>query len=154
MKLAPFSVLAMLALAACQQPDEKAAEARPASALSEGRLVLPAVRGNPGAAYFTYRNGSAATATMLAVSVNGAQRAEMHETTGSSMAALSQVAIAPGAAVRFEPGGKHVMVFGVPASAKAGDSIQVTITFADGVMRSAPLAVEAAGGMAGMEHTR
>jgi hypothetical protein len=57
--------------------------------------------------------------------------------------------------VQFAPGGKHVMAFDLSDKLAAGGTAELTITFADGDKISAPLAVEAAGGMgamSGMEH--
>ena len=151
MKLARISLFAALALSACQQPAEPAPDARPKNTLSEGRLVLPAIKGNPGAAYFTYSNGDAPV-TIAAVSVAGAGKAEMHATEGGTMSALTGIAVRPGETVRFAPGGKHVMVFGLPPGAAPGGQAELTLTFAGGGKVSAPLKVEAAGGQMDMGH--
>lgn len=152
MKLACISLFAALALSACQQPGETAPEAKPGSVLSEGRLVLPAVKGNPGAAYFTYSNKADAAVTIATVSIAGAGRAEMHASEGGKMTALPTLAVPDGETVRFAPGGKHVMVFGIAPSIVSGGTAELTVTFADGDQRSAPLKVEAAGGQIDMEH--
>jgi copper(I)-binding protein len=151
-----------LALAACQQPAQPAKEeaakealgpeAKPGLVLSEGRLVLNAVKGNPGAAYFTLANNSDKPVTLAAVFIEGTGRAEMHETSGESMAPLKPSELAPGAALKFEPGGKHVMAFDLDPKLAPGGSAEMTLTFSDGDKLSAPLKVESAGGMGGMEH--
>ena len=41
--------------------------------------------------------------------VTGAARAEMHETTGESMAPLATLEIKPGETVELKPGGYHIM---------------------------------------------
>lgn len=161
-RLALASPLIVLALAACQQPaqpaKEEAAKAamgpetKPGLALNEGRLVLNAVKGNPGAAYFTLANNSDKPVTLAAVFIEGAGRAEMHETTGGGMAPLKPSELAPGATVKFEPGGKHVMAFDLDPKLAPGGSAEMTLTFADGDKLSAPLKIESAGGMDGMEH--
>jgi copper(I)-binding protein len=126
-------------------------DAKPGLAASGGRLVLPAVPGNPGAAYFAVANGDAKDAILAAVFIDKAERAEMHETSGTSMSAIKTVPVPAGQSVAFAPGGKHVMVFGIPDTVKAGSTVEMTLTFADGDKLSAPLTVEAAGGMADME---
>ncbi|MBC2660457.1 copper chaperone PCu(A)C [Novosphingobium flavum] len=135
------------------QPTESAAvapEAKPGLALTGGRLVLPAVKGNPGAVYFVLRNGSDKPVTLAAVDVAGAGMAMLHETTQadghSTMAELKDPAIAPGAILELAPGGKHVMLDGVPADWKPGGTAELTLVFADGDKLSAQLKVEAPGG--------
>ncbi len=156
-RLAPlFLAVSLAALSACgQQPakDEAAStapEAKPGLTLSEGTLVLPAVKGNPAAGYFTLINTGDKAVTLAAVSVTGAARAEMHETTGESMAPLATLEIKPGETVKFERGGKHVMAFELDPALTAGGTTELTLTFADGDKLSAPLKLEAPGG--GMEH--
>jgi copper(I)-binding protein len=149
MKLSYLAPLAILALAACnQEPAAPVAETKVAGQLSVsgGKLVLPAVSGNPGAAYFTVTNGTTQAASLAAVSVDGAAKAEMHETSAGSMAPLSTLNLGPGASATFEPGGKHVMVFGVPKSLQPGGSAKLTLTFAGGQTASAPLQVTGVGG--------
>lgn len=166
-RLAPlFLAVAIAALSACgQQPakdqqTEAAPEAKPGLALSEGVLVLPAVKGNPAGGYFTLANNGDKAVTLAAVSVTGAARAEMHETKGGSMAPLASLEIKPGETVTFERGGKHVMAFDLDPALTAGGTAELTLSFADGDKISAPLKLEAPGGamhdmddMAGMDHS-
>lgn len=157
MKRIALAIGISLALGACKAADKPAQPSETAAAdsqlgilLSEGRLVLPTVKGNPGAAYFKLANGSAADNTIAAVDLAGAGRAEMHETSGTAMTPLKDVVLKAGSALTFEPGGKHVMVFDIDPATKAGAEVELTLTFADGDKLSAPLKVEAPG-MA-MEH--
>jgi copper(I)-binding protein len=48
---------------------------------------------------------------------------------GGSMASMTSVVIAPGATVAFAPGGAHIMLTSFSAMPKAGDSLQLTLTF-------------------------
>jgi len=151
---------AALALVACHKeapaPQEAASataaapETKPGLSLTGGRLVLPAVKGNPGAAYFTLANGSDKPVAIAAIEVAGAGMAMLHETRQmdghSSMMNMSTPELKPGESVVFAPGGKHVMVDDVPEGLKPGATIELTITFVDGDKLSAPLTVEAPGG--------
>ena len=157
--LAPIALI--LTLGACQQADKApdatastAPEAKPGLAVSEGTLVLPAVKGNPGVAYFTVTNSGTAKAALAAVSVDGAAKAEMHETKGGSMAPVDQVDVDPNGSAKFAPGGLHVMLFDLDPKLTAGSSTEMTLTFADGDKVSAQLAIKAAGdaAMGGMAH--
>lgn len=155
MKLRHLAPLAALALAACNQGPASTAQESPVAgklSVTGGKLVLPAVAGNPGAAYFTVTNGTARPASLAAVSVEGAAKAEMHETSGGSMAPLAALTVGPGAASTFEPGGKHVMVFGVPRSLRPGGTVTLVLTFAAGQTASGPLQVTAPGGGGDDEH--
>lgn len=149
--LAPLAALA-LTLASCGEAagptNEQASKAEKSGGftIADGKLVLPAVVGNPGAAYFSITNGTKEPASLAAVSISGATKAEMHETSGNSMAPLTTLTLGPGATAPFEPGGKHVMVFGVPRALKPGDSVKVTLTFMGGKTAAAPLQVESASG--------
>lgn len=117
----------------------------------QARFVLPAVKGNPGAAYFTLGNDTAAPATLIKVDIIGAKNAEMHETSGGTMQQLSQVRIEPGQRAVFAPAGKHVMAFSPSPTLSPGGSSEIVFHFADGKTKSAPLRIEAAGSdMAGM----
>ena len=154
---------AALALGACQKQAEPtspgpeagassaaAPDAKPGLSVTGGRLVLPAVKGNPGAAYFTLANGSDKPVSIAAIDVAGAGMAMLHETKQmeghSSMLDMAAPELEPGETVVFAPGGKHVMVDAVPDGLKPGSSVEMTITFADGDKLSAPLTAEAPGG--------
>ncbi|MCW3848668.1 copper chaperone PCu(A)C [Sphingomonas sp. LB-2] len=123
------AIAAMAMLAGCQQA--------PRDVSVDGAWVrLPAVAGNPGAAYFALHGGSK-DAILLAVMAKFAVRAELHESMEghagmTSMAPVRQVAVPAGATVTFAPGGKHVMLFDVSPSLKPGEKAPVTLSFADG----------------------
>lgn len=151
--VAAFSLGAIGVLAACQKstPATAAPDAKPGSTLLDARLVLPAVKGNPGAAYFTLANTSANPTTVAAISIAGAEKAEMHQTSGNSMAAVKSIVVKPGASLKFAPGGYHVMVFGIAPTLVAGGQSEITVVFADGDKVSAPLKLDPVGAMA-MDH--
>lgn len=118
---------AMLVSACQQQPAEPA--------LEKAWIRLPAVAGRPGAAYFTLKGGRVAD-KVVGVSSRAAKRAELHETTKqngvNSMQPLGELALGAAENVVFAPGGKHVMLFDLAASVKAGDRIPLTLSFASG----------------------
>ena len=114
--------------------------------MTDGVLILPAVAGRPGAAYFTVTNNGDKPTELAAVYVEGAAKAEIHETMGGKMQPLAKLALPVGATVKFERGGKHVMLFDLADTLTAGSSAEMTLTFADGDKLSAPLRIEGAGG--------
>lgn len=143
--------LLALSLAACQQqkaeePVAAAPEAKPGLSATGGVLMLPAVKGNPGAAYFTLANGGDKPASLVAVAIDGAGRTEMHETVDGKMAAVASVAVEPGKPVEFKPGGLHVMAFDMASPPEPGAVVEATLTFEGGDKLSLPLTVQARGG--------
>lgn len=166
MRKAMFAGLSMvaLALAGCgnntAEPSATAtetADATPESApgitLSDAVVRLPVMAGSPGAAYFTVSQGSGAPRRIAGVYVEGAERAEMHETVTkngvSSMNPVKDVGIEPGKTVEFKPGGMHVMLFDIADTLKVGGTTEITITLDNGDKASVPATIEAIGGASG-----
>jgi copper(I)-binding protein len=62
----------------------------------------------------------------------------MHETIledgVSRMRSLDTVEVAPGATVDFTPGGKHLMLMGIGPETGPGASVDIEITYDDGLM--------------------
>ncbi|WP_447728886.1 copper chaperone PCu(A)C [Sphingomonas koreensis] len=131
--------LASAVLAGCQQAD---------LSVDDAWVRLPAVTGRPGAAYFTVKGGAQAT-SLVAVSSPAAIRAEIHEMKHEgemmTMAPIRDVAVAAGAKVEFKSGGKHVMLFDLSPSVRAGGTIPLRLSFADGKTVEVNAAVRAAG---------
>jgi copper(I)-binding protein len=142
--------LACLALVACKPAAEPAAQTTqaPGVSVSEPRLVLPIIAGDPAATYFTASNGSDKPASITSVEVEGAGMVMMHDTITeggkTGMAMMESVAIPPHGSVTFAPGGKHVMVSGLSDQIKAGAKSKITLILADGAKVQAGLPVESA----------
>lgn len=137
--------VATAALAGCAQPKQLF--------VSDAWVRLAAVPGRPAAGYFVL-HGGAGDATLVNVSTDVAVRTEMHEmkmTAGGgkpgmmSMNAVQQVPVPAAQAVKFAPGGLHVMLFDLNPSVKPGGKITFTFTFADGLRIQQDAAVLAAG---------
>lgn len=156
---APLALtFAVLSLGACQQAtkdETKAAatgapENKPGISVAEGRLTLPIVAGNPGAAYFLINNESTSSVSLASITIEGVGKTEVHQTMGGSMKPVDRIDVEPKITLKFEQGGLHVMAFEVNGRLKAGEATEMTITFADGDKLSAPLKIEAMG--AGSAH--
>lgn len=153
MRPALLAAVTMLAvLGGCKQessaplPDK--VEVKPGVTLSDGQLRLPAVKGNPGAAYFTVANSAAGgTVTISSVAITGAGKTEMHETRDGAMSPVDRVEVGPGSTVKFAPGGLHVMAFLLDPKLTEGGSTELAVTFADGTKAALPLKLVAAGAM-------
>lgn len=120
------ALAAAVTLAGCEQAQ---------LGLEDAWVRLPAVSSRPGAAYFTVKGGNEAT-SLLAVSSPAAVRTELHEMKHEggmmTMSALKDVAIPAGATVKFEPGGKHVMLYDLSPELRAGGKIPLRLAFANG----------------------
>lgn len=162
-----------LALAGCSKPAPQESpsaaasldatpENAPGTTLTDATVQLPAVAGNPGVAYFTVAQGSGPDRQLVAVHVDGAGRAEMHESAMKDgmmqMSPLQKVALQSGKSVEFKPGGNHVMLFDLAPSLKAGGVTELTITLDNGDKATTkakvvgPGGAEAAGDMGHMDH--
>lgn len=133
---------ATLALAACGQKE--------ALSVTDATVRLPAVAGNPGAAYFTL-HGADKDTRLMSISSPQAGRAEMHDVKmeGGMMTMTpidNGLAIPKGATIKFETGGRHAMLFDMKPGLKAGDKVTLTFSFADGRKVTVDAASEAPGG--------
>jgi copper(I)-binding protein len=98
------------------------------------------VRATPGAdiaaAYLTLRNVSATTVTVTGVESPIAGHAMIHETKveggQSKMRPHEQLVIAPGATVKLEPGGLHVMLHDLRQPLTVGQTVPLVILLAGG----------------------
>jgi hypothetical protein len=140
--------IAALGPAACGEAPEQA-EDQPAApegiAVTNGRLMLPAVAGNPGAVYFEVSNTGTDNRVIRATSVAGAGSTMMHATTDAGMAEILQIMVPPGETVKFEPGGTHIMASDLADTVVAGGKAEVTLTFVGGDTATFPAEVRAAG---------
>ena len=89
--------------------------------------------GQPGGAYFTITNHTMMDDRLYAVSSPRADRVEMHDNQHEGnvmrMIRLEEVLVAAGSTVQFAPGGKHVMLFGLDAPLKAGETVPLKLHF-------------------------
>jgi copper(I)-binding protein len=156
--LAPLALsLATLALAGCESRQAPAAEGAPDASpdasqgvsVSDARLVLPAVKGNPGAIYFTVHNDSAADRTIRGVTVKGAGSAMIHQTTKtngmSEMHEMPQAKVPARGELAFAPGGFHGMALELDDALAKGGATDVTLRFDDGETAVFPAEILAAG---------
>jgi copper(I)-binding protein len=109
--------------------------------------------GQPTAAvYLTLRNGGAGPARLTGAVTEWAERAELHESRqvdGSwHMGSLEYLVIPAGGTVALEPGGVHLMLFGLRRSPRAGDTLELSLSFAGGETLAVEARVLAAGAAA------
>ena len=150
------AVLAALALlpAACGGGEETAQQAGDPDApegivVSNARLMLPPVSGNPAAVYFDIANHSGRDVMIRAANVQGAGMAMLHMTATwnlqTDMQEVVQQPVPAGETVSFAPGGLHVMASDLADTLAPGGTTEVTLTFVGGDKVSFPAEVRAAG---------
>src|SRR5690606_30214267 len=132
-----LAATAMFASACSEAPEqaEIAPDAPSGIALANGRLMLPAVAGNPGAVYFDVSNSSDRNMVIRAVAVEGAGSA-MNQP--AAMEELCQVRSRPDEAVRFAPGEQDGRAMDLADAGRAGGESEVTVTFVGGDKASRP----------------
>jgi copper(I)-binding protein len=157
MKSAVFApvalVLGSLVQAGCESKQAPApseiANAPEGISISDARLVLPAVKGNPGAVYFTVHNDSASAQTIGGAEVKGARSAMIHQSTMangmSEMHAMGPIAVPANGTLAFEPGGLHVMAMDLDGTLANGGTTDVTLAFESGDKAVFPAEILAAG---------
>lgn len=142
MRSFPVIFLPVLMVAACQSA--------PQATVADATVRLPAVKGNPGAAYFTLHGGEK-DRTLVRISSPVAGSAEMHDMKSENGMMMmvpieGGLKLPKGATVSFQSGGKHVMLFDMKPGLKPGDTITLNFEFADGSKETAAAKAVAPGG--------
>lgn len=125
----------------------------PASAWAAKVTVTDAwIRALPGhaAGYFTLRNDGNAPVVLNGAASDACGMVMLHKSENSggmsSMADVPEVKLAPGEAVKFEPGSYHLMCMDPKPSLKPGTTATVTLQFADKSQTAVRFAVKNAAG--------
>ena len=91
-------------------------ESGPPLSASDVRVGRPLPGMSMSAGYFTLQNHGSSDIVITAIESPQFSRVEMHETVieddVSRMRGIDELRIVPGERVRFEPGGKHLMLIG------------------------------------------
>lgn len=148
------ALTAILGLAACNGDAETAATDAGAGAsqgmsITNARLVLSPVAGNPAAVYFDLSYSGEQNLTVSSVAVEGAGMSMIHdygEAAGQmKMMEAQPIVLTAGTPVTFAPGGLHVMAMQPSADWQPGGTVNVTLTLSDGSSQSFDAQVRAAG---------
>lgn len=132
--------VAALGLVSCgdnasEQPAETP-EGVPGLTVTNARLVLPPVEGNPAAVYFDLAYEGDRNLALTRAHVQGAESATLHEygewNKQVQMQEMLPLVLRKGDKVVFEPGAKHVMAMGVSPALQPGGTTEVTLTVSGG----------------------
>lgn len=134
-----------IALAICIVTLAGCGKSGPGLTVTDVQIVAPAPGRAASVAYLTIHNDGD-PAILTTVSSPFFARAELHETRLTEgvarMQRVTSVDIATGEAMRFEPGGKHIMLFDPASAPLPGKNVALHLEFASGEMLivDAPLA--------------
>ncbi len=142
----------LLGVAGCGEPVEtveQAPDGAPGLEITNARMVLPAVSGNPAAVYFDLSYNGDTAGLLSAVAVEGAANTMMHQygerDLKVQMIPLDPVPLTKGSKIAFEPGGKHIMAMGVSDELAAGGKTDVTVVLGSGDKTTVEAEILAAG---------
>ena len=147
----PIPILAAcLALTACGAPSDPGAAPAPQEPAATVRL--PAVPGRPGAGYLSL-NIQSDHGALVSVTSPQAGRIEMHETMSgggqmSAMRPLARIPVRERETLRFEPGGRHLMLYDLAEDLATGDRVVLTFHFERGPPETVEAVAQPAGGAA------
>ena len=122
-------------------------------AVNDAYIRLSPVEANPAALYMTISGGPDPVA-LQAVQIANAQRTELHESakdpaTGAMrMIPQRQFDVPAGGEVKLQPGGKHVMVYGLNTVARKVGATRVVFVFSTGDRIQLDVPLRMAGGEA------
>lgn len=136
-------IAALAALAGCGEDGRD-----PVASVENAWVRLPAAPGLPAAGYFAADLSSPRDA-IVAVTSPSAQRIEMHQSVSergvSRMVPVERVGREGVEAIRFEPGGRHLMIHGLDPALRPTDQIELNFRFA----QAPPVSVRARVAQAG-----
>ncbi|MEQ8483900.1 MAG: molybdate ABC transporter substrate-binding protein [Pseudomonadales bacterium] len=122
-------------------------QAGPRLEFSQARVREPIPGQDKTVGYFNVTNQGGRPVTLVGARADGVRAIEMHTTLHEDgmarMRRLPEVVVAPGETVAFEPGGRHLMLFGVAA---VPETLIVVLVTAGGDEIAVPFARFALGG--------
>jgi copper(I)-binding protein len=119
--------------------------------ITHGWARATAATAKTGAAYLTIVNKGASDDRLIAVAGPVAAKAELHVTSMDNgvmkMRPIAAVDIKAGATAELKPGGMHIMLIGLAAPLKEGQSFPLALTFEKAGTVAITISVEKAGAM-------
>lgn len=141
-----------LALGACAEEAPAPVEVEgvyPGIEVTNARLVLAPVSGNPAAVYFDVafngERGISITGAEVAKASSATVHAMMEYNFEMTMAEAGPIAIRGGESQAFEPGGLHIMVNELEEGIEPGETVEVTLKIVGGKTHRFDATVQAAG---------
>ena len=151
--IAAALLTATFGLSSCgESPEQPAVDQTigiPGMKVSNARMVLAPVPGNPAAVYFDLDYDGDRGVALNRAEVKGAKSAMFHdygEYNGKvQMMDMLPVPLKKGDKLEFKPGSKHLMAMDVDPSLKPGGTTEATIIVSGGKRQTFPVEIRAAG---------
>jgi len=104
----------------------------------------------PAGGYFTLHNGGKKALTLTGATSSACGMLMLHKSESMGgmmhMEDVTKLDVPAGGTLSFAPGGYHLMCMQPTSAIKPGNTVQVSLTFADGSRIEAPFAVRTASG--------
>jgi len=125
--------------------------AAPAAPVVVSNAWIRALPGKlPAGGYFTLHNGTTKTVTLSGATSPACGMLMLHKSESmsgmASMADVTTIAVAPGATLKFAPGGYHLMCMEPGVAVRRGGKVTIVLEFADGRNVPAKFVVRGANG--------
>lgn len=140
------------ALAGCGEaapPDQEQEDTISGMEITNARMVLAPVAGNPAAIYFDLAYEGDRSVALNRAEVKGAKDATFHDygeyDFKVQMMDMLPVPLKKGDKVEFKPGGKHMMAMEPDTSLKPGGRTEATVIVSGGRRHTFPVEIRAAG---------
>lgn len=115
--------------------------------LTQGEVRVPMPGRSVTAGYFTLVNNTTAAVDLVKASSPAFARVELHQHIKQDdvmrMVEVESISVDPGATLVFQPGGLHLMLFEPQVALTVGDSVSVTLHFADNTAKELQLPLTA-----------
>lgn len=115
--------------------------------LTQGEVRVPMPGRTVTAGYFSLVNNSAAAVELVKASSSAFARVELHQHIKQDdimrMVEVEAISVDPGATLVFQPGGLHLMLFEPQVALTVGDTVSVTLYFADNTTKELQLPLTA-----------
>lgn len=126
-------LIALSLAAACGAPAPSASNEQPTLGVVDAWAAPTPGGVDVSAGYLTIANGTTSEDRLLSAASPRAERVELHEMSMDAdvmrMRAIDGLAIPARSDVTLEPGGRHLMFFGVAQPFAVGEQIPVTLNF-------------------------
>ncbi|GGD93940.1 hypothetical protein GCM10011515_12180 [Tsuneonella deserti] len=132
-----------------EQPATEEAVGIPGMKISNARMVLAPVPGNPAAIYFDLDYEGDRNVALSRAEVKGAKSAMFHDygdyNGKKQMMEMLPVPLKKGDKIQFAPGGKHLMAMDVSPNLKPGGTTEASIIVSGGKKQAFEVPIRAAG---------